>query len=118
MTYRDEASWIFELSEDELALADGMEMDLEILLAALTMPVDGVDVFPWSTFADENKVLMEIELAAASGMVAEFDTFAGYGIYHYETYSNMAVPEPSTLALALMPLMALGTAAGRRLRRA
>jgi len=117
MSYVDEASTIFNLSEEELALADAM--GLEILLSALTMPVDGVDIFDWSTYADENQVLMELELALAAGLIdeAEFATFAGYAIYHYDTYSAMAVPEPSTLVLVLAPLMALGATAARRMRR-
>ena len=106
MSYRDNASDVFNFSEGELGLADGK--GLEILLAALTMPPNG-DINDWNTYFDENQFLMEIELGLVTGMIGDagYDTFAGFGIYHYETYATMPVPEPGTIALAVTSLSAL-----------
>jgi len=108
MTYRDTSEMIFGSGVNELGLADAL--DLEILLSALTM-APGVDVMPWSTFFDENEVIMERELAEVTAMagVGEFDRFAGFGIYHYETYMNMQIPEPATI---LSLVVSLGAIAG------
>ncbi|MFH1550176.1 MAG: PEP-CTERM sorting domain-containing protein [Planctomycetota bacterium] len=107
LSYRDIALDVFNISEGELALADAK--DLEILLAALTMPPDGTDIKDWNTYFDESQFLMEIELGLTSGMIGDagYDTFAGFGIYHYETYATMPVPEPGTVTLALISLSAL-----------
>jgi len=109
MSYRDIALDVFNISEGELAVAD--DKDLEILLAALTMPPNGTDINGWNTYFDESQFLMEVELGLATGMIddAGYDTFAGFGIYHYETYATMPVPEPGTVALAVISLSALAT---------
>ena len=107
LSYRDIALDVFNISEGELALAD--DKDLEILLAALTMPPNGTDINAWNTYFDESQFLMEVQLGLATEMIddAGYDTFAGFGIYHYETYATMPVPEPGTAALAVISLSAL-----------
>jgi hypothetical protein len=104
MSYFDEHQVIFDQSDGELTLADSL--GVEILLGALTKPLDPPEINDWNTFFDENEFIMEKELSLTTGMVgdAEYGEFSGFAVFEYATYSTMPVPEPSAVALLAAPL--------------